>query len=79
MTNKKQLLDYAFDEAIRALNFFTFENTLLKDALFTSMMGYAERNGYTFTVEEVQATIVAGLETLKKSGADFRIQTWTMK
>ena len=79
MTNKKQLLDFAFEEAIRTLNVFTLENTLLKDAIFTSMMGYADRNGYEFTAEEAKATIVAGLETIKKSGADFRIQTWTMK
>lgn len=79
MTNKKQLLDYAFEEAVRTLNVFTLENTLLKDAIFTSMKGYADRNGYEFADEDIKATIVAGLDTLKKSGADFRIQTWTMK
>ena len=79
MTNKKQLLDYAFEEAVRTLNVFTLENTLLKDAIFTSMKGYADRKGYEFADEDIKATIVAGLDTLKKSGADFRIQTWTMK
>ena len=43
------------------------------------MMGYAAREGYEFTKEEVHATIVAGFETLAKSGKDFTLQTWTMK
>ena len=79
MTNKKQILDFAFEEALQTMNINNMDAALVNDYLKTAMLGYAERNGYEFAEEDVRATIVAGLETLKKSAEDFKIQTWTMK
>ena len=79
MTNKKQLLDYAFEEAIGTINLNSITKEVAEEAIETAMMGYAAREGYEFTKEEVHATIVAGMETLAKSREDFTIQTWTMK
>ena len=79
MTNKKQILDYAFDEAVGTINLNSITKEVAEEAIATAMMGYAAREGYEFTKEEVHATIVAGFETLAKSRADFTLQTWTMK
>lgn len=79
MTNKKQILDYAFDEAVGTINLNSITREVAEEAIATAMMGYAAREGYEFTKEEVHATIVAGFETLAKSRADFTLQTWTMK
>ncbi len=79
MINKKQLLDYAFDEAIKTMNLNSMNSEIAEEVIATAMLGYAKRNGYEFTNEEIHATIVAGIETLNKSGADFRLQYWTMK
>lgn len=79
MTNKKQVLDYAFDEAVGTINLNSITKEVAEEAIATAMMGYAAREGYEFTKEEVHATIVAGFETLAKSRADFTLQTWTMK
>ena len=79
MTNKKQILDYAFNEAISTVNLNSVTKEVAEDAIATAMFGYAEREGYEFTKEEVHATIVAGMETLATSREDFTIQTWTMK
>lgn len=79
MTNKKQVLDYAFDEAVGTINLNSITREVAEEAIATAMMGYAAREGYEFTKEEVHATIVAGFETLAKSRADFTLQTWTMK
>ena len=79
MTNKKQLLDYAFEEAIGTINLNSITKEVAEEAIETAMMGYAAREGYEFTKEEVHATIVAGFETVAKSGKDFTLQTCTMK
>ena len=79
MANKKQILDYAFDEAVGTINLNSITREVAEEAIATAMMGYAAREGYEFTKEEVHATIVAGFETLAKSRADFTLQTWTMK
>ena len=79
MTNKKQVLDYAFEEAVGTINLNSITKEVAEEAIATAMMGYAAREGYEFTKEEVHATIVAGFETLSKSRADFTLQTWTMK
>lgn len=79
MTNKKQVLDYAFEEAVGTINLNSITREVAEEAIATAMMGYAAREGYEFTKEEVHATIVAGFETLAKSRADFTLQTWTMK
>ncbi len=79
MTNKKQLLDYAFEEAVKKMNAAVLDAALVEGFIETAMFGYAEANGYDFTKEEVHATIVAGLEELAKSGANQNFQTWTMK
>ena len=79
MTNKKQVLDYAFEEAVGTINLNSITKEVAEEANATAMMGYAAREGYEFTKEEVHATIVAGFETLAKSRADFTLQTWTMK
>ena len=79
MTNKKQLLDYAFSEAISTLNLNSLTEEVAHEAIATAMFGYAKREGYEFTKEEVNATIVAGLDALEKSRADFTLQNWTMR
>lgn len=79
MANKKQVLDYAFEEAVGTINLNSITREVAEEAIATAMMGYAAREGYEFTKEEVHATIVAGFETLAKSRADFTLQTWTMK
>ena len=79
MANKKQVLDYAFEEAVGTINLNSITKEGAEEAIATAMMGYAAREGYEFTKEEVHATIVAGFETLAKSRADFTLQTWTMK
>ena len=79
MTNKKQILDFAFEEAVGTLNLNSITKEVAEEAIATAMMGYAAREGYEFTEEEVHATIVAGFETLAKSRADLTLQTWTMK
>ena len=79
MTNKKQILDFAFEEAVGTLNLNSITKEVAEEAIATAMIGYAAREGYEFTEEEVHATIVAGFETLAKSRADFTLQTWTMK
>ena len=79
MTNKKQVLDYAFEEAVGTINLNSITKEVAEEAIATAMMGYAAREGYEFTKEEAHATIVAGFETLAKSRADFTLQTWTMK
>lgn len=79
MANKKQILDFAFNEAVSTLNLNSLTKEVAEEAITTAMFGYAAREGYEFTKEEVKATIVAGLDTLAKSGDDFRIQSWTMK
>lgn len=79
MTNKKQVLDFAFQEAVGTINLNSISKEIAEEAIATAMFGYAAREGYEFTKEEVYATIVAGFETLAKSRADFTIQTWTMK
>ena len=79
MANKKQVLDYAFEEAVGTINLNSITKEVAEEAIATAMMGYAAREGYDFTKEEVHATIVACCETLAKSRADFTLQTWTMK
>lgn len=79
MTDKKQVLDFAFEEAVGTINLNSITREVAEEAIATAMMGYAAREGYEFTKEEVHATIVAGFETLAKSRADFTLQTWTMK
>ena len=77
--NKKQLLDFAFEEAVGKMNAAVIDADLVEKFIETAMMGYAENNGYEFEEEEVHATIVAGLEELAKSGKNQNFQTWTMK
>ena len=79
MTDKTQVLDFAFEEAVGTINLNSITREVAEEAIATAMMGYAAREGYEFTEEEVHATIVAGFETLAKSRADFTLQTWTMK
>ena len=79
MANKKQVLDYAFEEAVGTINLNSITKEVAEEAIATAMMGYAAREGYEFTKEEVHATIVAGFETLAKSRADFTLKTWKMK
>lgn len=38
------------------------------------MRTYAKREGFEFTDEEIHSTIVAGIETLNKSGEDFTLK-----
>lgn len=78
MYSKKNFLDFAFEEAIKNVNIAGIEDSILMDTLITGMHAYADKVGQTFTEEEMRATIVAGLETLRKAGHDFSFQDWSM-
>ncbi len=78
MYSKKNFLDFAFEEAITSVNISSIPEEAIMDTLITGMHAYADRVGQTFTEEEMKATIIAGLETLKKAGTDFSFQNWTM-
>ena len=71
MYSKKQLLDFAFEEALNSCRTTGMSEELLKEVLTTAMNGYAVREGVPFTAEEVEATIVAGIETMKKDSSEF--------
>ena len=42
------------------------------------MKAYAERENVEFTDDEIRATIVAGLETIREAGKDFSYQNKMM-
>ena len=71
MYSKKQLLDFAFQEALISCRTTGMSDELLKEVLTTAMNGYATREGVPFTAEEVEATIVAGLETMRKDNSEL--------
>lgn len=78
MYSRKQILDFAFQEAINQCHVNGMDRELQEHVLETSMKAYAEREGFEFTEEEIHSTIVAGIETLNKSGKDFTLQTKMM-
>ena len=49
-----------------------------EEVLATSMRAFAEREKVDFTEDEIKATIIAGLETMKEVGKDFTYQTKIM-
>lgn len=82
MITKKDFLDYAFESAITAMNFNSLQamtGDITEDVIATGMKAYAKSQGLTFTDDEIHSTIVAGIDTLNKAGADFTLQTWMMK
>lgn len=79
MITKKDFLDYAFESALTSMNFNAMQDEIAEDVIATGMKAYAADQGLTFTDEEIHATIVAGIESMKAAGSDFKIQTWTMK
>ncbi len=73
--SKKEMLDKAFRDAVTEVNVNSLgDEDIIEDVLATSMRAYAEREKVDFTDEEIMATIVAGLETLKEAGKDFSYQ-----
>lgn len=81
MITKKDFLDYAFESAITSMNFNALQamkGDIAEEVIATGMQAYAKDQGLTFTDDEIHATIVAGIESLNKAGADFNLQTWTM-
>lgn len=79
MITKKDFLDYAFESALNSVNFNAMQDEIVEDVIATGMKAYAADQGISFTDEEIHATIVAGIESMKAAGADFKIQTWIMK
>lgn len=78
--NKKELLDKAFNEAVTEVNVNAMEGeSIIEDIIATSMKAFAEREKVEFTEDEIKATIVAGLETMKEVGKDFTYQTKMMR
>ena len=71
MYSKKQLLDFAFQEALNSCRTTGMSDELLMEVLTTAMNGYSVREGVPFTAEEVEATIVAGLETMRKDNSEL--------
>lgn len=79
MITKKDFLDYAFESALNSVNFNSMQDEIAEDVIATGMKAYAADQGISFTDEEIHATIVAGIESMRAAGADFKIQTWIMK
>ena len=79
MANKKELLDNAFNEAISTVPYNGLDPKTAEEMISEAMRNIAKRDYHDFTEDEIHATIVAGFETLKEAGQDFKIQTWTMK
>ena len=61
MYNRKQLLDFAFEEALSTCNLGDLDRKNTIEILTTAMNGYAAREGVPFTAEEVRATIMQAL------------------
>ncbi len=77
--SKKEMLDKAFRDAVTEINVNSIDGEdILEDVLATSMKAYAERENVEFTDDEIRATIVAGLETIRKAGKDFSYQNKMM-
>lgn len=77
--SKKELLDKAFNEAVTEVNVNAMEtDNITEEVLATSMRAFAEREKVDFTEDEIKATIIAGLETMKEVGNDFTYQTKMM-
>ena len=77
--SKKELLDKAFNEAVTEVNVNAMEtDNITEEVLATSMRAFAEREKVDFTEDEIKATIIAGLETMKELGKDFTYQTKMM-
>ena len=77
--SKKELLDKAFNEAVTEVNVYAMEtDNITEEVLATSMRAFAEREKVDFTEDEIKATIIAGLETMKEVGKDFTYQTKMM-
>ncbi len=77
--SKKELLDKAFNEAVTEVNVNAMEtDNITEEVLATSMRAFAEREKVDFTEDEIKATIIAGLETMKEVGKDFTYQTKIM-
>ena len=77
--SKKELLDKAFNEAVTEVNVNAMEtDNITEEVLATSMRAFAEREKVDFTEDEIKATIIAGLETIKEVGKDFTYQTKMM-
>ena len=77
--SKKELLDKAFNEALTEVNVNAMEtDNITEEVLATSMRAFAEREKVDFTEDEIKATIIAGLETMKEVGKDFTYQTKMM-
>lgn len=78
--SKKELLDKAFNEAVTEVNVNAMEGEgIIEDIIATSMKAFAEREKVEFTDDEIKATVVAGLETMKEVGKDFTYQTKMMR
>ena len=61
----------------RSVNAMETDN-ITEEVLATSMRAFAEREKVDFTEDEIKATIIAGLETMKEVGKDFTYQTKMM-
>ncbi len=78
--NKKELLDKAFNEAVTEFNVNAADGKdIIEEIVETSMKAFAEREKVDFTDDEIKATIIAGLNTMKEVGKDFTYQTKMMK
>ena len=79
MANKKELLDNAFNEAISTVPYNGMDPQTAAETIKVAMQNIAKRDFHDFTDDEIKATIIAGFDSLKEVGQDFKIQTWTMK
>lgn len=79
MANKKELLDNAFNEAISTVPYNGMDPQTAAETIKVAMENIAKRDFHDFTDDEIKATIIAGFDSLKEVGQDFKIQTWTMK
>ena len=73
------ILQQAFNEAISTVPYNGMDPQTAAETIKVAMKNIAERDYHDFTDDEIKATIIAGFDSLKEVGQDFKIQTWTMK
>lgn len=73
MFSKDNLLKYAFQEAITAVNINSVDSEIAKAAVATGMNAYADREGFEFSSREVKETIENGFKTLSCARVDFEM------
>ena len=78
MEKKTEMLQNAFREAY-TLNSSMLGGNADYELLLAGVKTFVKREKLDATEEEMESVVKAGIKEIKAAGADFRIQTWTMK